>query len=152
MNSDFVVAVHAMVFLHHKGETVSSDSLADNICTNPVRIRRVMAKLKKAGLVETHMGAADGGYAYKKTKRVTLADIGEALHTEFADFTWRSGDKEKNCLISSGMSDYMDGLLGEMNRRCKEYLRSLSIAEVEKQLTGRKQSSTCPPGTQNREK
>ena len=52
MNSDFVVAVHAMVFLHHKAETVSSEMLAENICTNPVRIRRVMARLKKAGLVK----------------------------------------------------------------------------------------------------
>ena len=66
MNSDFVVAVHAMVFLHHKAETVSSEMLAENICTNPVRIRRVMARLKKAGLVETREGRTQGGYSYLK--------------------------------------------------------------------------------------
>ena len=56
MNSEFIVAVHAMVFLHHKADTLSSETLAENVCTNPVRIRRVLAKLKKAGLVETREG------------------------------------------------------------------------------------------------
>ncbi|MEG2329856.1 Rrf2 family transcriptional regulator [Anaerorhabdus sp.] len=51
MNSDLVVGIHAMVFLHHKKGTISSESLADNICTNPARVRRVMAKLKKAGII-----------------------------------------------------------------------------------------------------
>lgn len=138
MNSDFVVAVHAMVFLHHKGETVSSNMLAENACTNPARVRRVMSKLKKAGLVETREGRAEGGYSYFKTKRVTLGDICEALSVDFADFTWRSGDKEKECLISSGMSGYMDGLFHEMNRRCREYLDTITIAEVEQYLTSKK--------------
>lgn len=47
MNSEFIVAVHAMVFLHHKADTLSSETLAENVCTNPVRIRRVLAKLKR---------------------------------------------------------------------------------------------------------
>ena len=141
MNSDFVVAVHAMVFLHHKGGTVSSNLLAENACTNPARVRRVMSKLKKAGLVETREGRADGGYTYQKTKRVTLGDICEALEVDFADFTWRSGDKEKECLISSGMSGYMDGLFREMNFRCKEYLDTIAIADAEQYLTQNKKEA-----------
>lgn len=49
-----------MVFLHHKGDMVSSEVLAENICTNPARVRKVMAQLKRAGLVETHEGAVGG--------------------------------------------------------------------------------------------
>ena len=51
MNSAFCLAVHALVYLHHRGELVSSEELARNICTNPARVRKVMAGLKKAGLV-----------------------------------------------------------------------------------------------------
>ena len=43
MNSDFCVAVHGMVYLYHKKCQLSSDELADNICTNPARVRKVMA-------------------------------------------------------------------------------------------------------------
>ena len=50
MKSDFIVAVHALVYLTHLGTLVSSDELARNICTNPVRVRKIMGKLKKLGL------------------------------------------------------------------------------------------------------
>ena len=35
MTSEFGMAVHALTFLNHKGEMVSSEVLAENICTNP---------------------------------------------------------------------------------------------------------------------
>lgn len=47
MKSDFSVAVHALVYLSVKGCTLSSDALADNICTNAARVRKVMARLKR---------------------------------------------------------------------------------------------------------
>ncbi|MFV0551510.1 MAG: RrF2 family transcriptional regulator [Anaerorhabdus sp.] len=133
MNSDLVVGIHAMVFLHHKKGTISSESLADNICTNPARVRRVMAKLKKAGIIETREGRTDGGY-YCKENRVTLGDIGKALEVNFSDFSWHSGDSEKSCLISSGMAGYMDNLRNEINKKCMDYLESIMIEDVEKKL------------------
>ena len=63
MNSDFVVAVHALVYLNHKADVVSSEALADNICTNAARVRKVMAPLKRAGFVETREGSV-GGYRF----------------------------------------------------------------------------------------
>ena len=56
MNSDFCVAVHGMVYLNHKNCQLSSEELAENICTNPARVRKVMAKLKKKNLVQTKEG------------------------------------------------------------------------------------------------
>ena len=61
MDSSFNLAVHALVCLSHSGHSLSSETLAENICTNPTRVRRVMAGLKKAGMVETREGL-DGGY------------------------------------------------------------------------------------------
>ena len=51
MTSEFAIAVHALVFLEHKGIVISSEELAKNVCTNPARIRKVMAKLKRADLI-----------------------------------------------------------------------------------------------------
>ena len=61
MDSSFNLAVHALVCLSHSGRSLSSEALAENICTNPTRVRRVQAVLKKAGIVETREGL-DGGY------------------------------------------------------------------------------------------
>ena len=43
LNSDFCVAVHGLVYLKHKNDMVPSEELAKNICTNPARVRKVMA-------------------------------------------------------------------------------------------------------------
>lgn len=134
MNSDFVVAVHAMVFLGHKAHTLRSEELAENICTNPGRVRRVMARLKKAGLVETREGRARGGYFYEKSRPVTLGQISRALGCKFADPGWRSGSREMDCQVASGMADYMDGLYGELDRCCNQYLDTLTVADVEQKL------------------
>lgn len=134
MNSDFIVAVHAMVYLHHKAETLSSEVLAENVCTNPARIRRVMSKLKKAGLVETKEGRLDGGYSYHKTKTVTLAQISQALDVRFAETNWHSGSEDLPCQVASGMAGYIDELYGVLNQRCQDYLEGITVADVEKTL------------------
>ena len=61
MDSSFNLAVYALVCLSHSGRSLSSEALAENICTNPTRVRRVQAVLKKAEIVETREGL-DGGY------------------------------------------------------------------------------------------
>ena len=35
MNSDFSLALHALVLLHRRGGVQSSEAMAQNICTNP---------------------------------------------------------------------------------------------------------------------
>lgn len=52
MTSDFSIAVHALVYLGKNQDLISSDELAKHICTHPVRVRRVMIKLREAGLIK----------------------------------------------------------------------------------------------------
>ena len=52
MTSEFAIAVHALVFLDRSNATIASEELADNVCTNPVCIRKVMGKLKKHPCVQ----------------------------------------------------------------------------------------------------
>ena len=108
MTGEFAIAVHALVFLNRRGETVNSETLADNVCTHPARLRGVMAKLKKAGLVDTKEGM-EGGYAFRKDPaQVTLRQICDALNVKLVSASWRSGSVDKPCMISSGMADVMD--------------------------------------------
>lgn len=137
MNSDFILAIHALVFLEHMGQTVASGLLAENICTNPSRVRRVLAKLKKAGLVQTKEGRQDGGYLVTgDMKKTTLYAVGKALESEYVSVNWHSGDSEKNCRIASGMADVTDMLMGELNRSCEESLKNWTIADISHRLLG----------------
>ena len=134
MTSEFGIAVHAMVFLHHKGDMVSSEVLAENICTNPARVRKVMAQLKRAGLVETHEGAV-GGYRFEgSADTVTLCDIAQAVGAAFVSASWRSGDVDKPCLVASGMGALMDEVYTGLDALCKERLQSVTLAALEARL------------------
>lgn len=75
MNSSFSIAVHALVYLNHMERVLSSEELAQNVCTNPVLVRKVMSKLKKAGIVTTK-GGKSGGYAFASdAETLTLETI-----------------------------------------------------------------------------
>ena len=99
MDSSFNLAVHALVCLSHSGRSLSSEALAENICTNPTRVRRVLAGLKKAGMVETREGL-DGGYRLcTDPAALSLRQVAEAINTRFVDCAWHSGDIDRDCAI-----------------------------------------------------
>lgn len=128
MNSDFYIAVHALVYLKHVHDRVSSDELAENMCTNPVRVRKVMSSLKKAHLVLTREGVA-GGYEITDDHDITLCEILDALHIELFRFVWPH-DMNPNCLIASGMGDIMQGMYQDMEKQCRSYLSTIHIDDL----------------------
>lgn len=144
MTSEFGIAVHAVVFLHHKGDIVSSEVLAENICTNPARVRKVMAQLKRAHLVETQEGAV-GGYRFAgAADAVTLCDIARAVDAAFVSASWRSGDVDKPCLVASGMGALMEEIYTGLDTLCKERLQDVTIASLEARLfEGRPLDGPC---------
>ena len=134
MDSSFNLAVHALVCLSHSGRSLSSEALAENICTNSTRVRRVLAGLKKAGMVETREGL-DGGYRLTADPAtLSLRQVAEAVNTRFVDCAWHSGDIDRDCVICSGMAGVMDALYRSMNEECSAYLSHITITEIETQL------------------
>ena len=134
MDSSFNLSVHALVCLSHSGRSLSSEALAENICTNSTRVRRVMAGLKKAGMVETREGS-DGGYRLcADPAALSLRQVAEAVNARFVDCAWRSGDIDRECAICSGMAGVMDALYRQMNEQCAAYLAQITVADIEAQL------------------
>ena len=134
MNGVFCVAVHALIFLDKRNCMLSSEELAANICTNPARVRRVMSKLKKAGLVTTKTGNEGGYHLLRKAGEITLKEIADALEVRFVELAWHSGGTDLPCMVASGMADVMDGLLGELDDRCRAYLSTVTLAELDRRL------------------
>ena len=134
MTCEFAIAVHALVFLEHKGIVISSEELAKNVCTNPARIRKVMAKLKRADLIRTKEGTEGGYLFFREAEEVTLAMVAEALQISFVSTSWRSGSPEKKCCVASGMADVMAGIYGDLNACCKDLLKQRTIADVKREL------------------
>lgn len=135
LNAEFATAVHALVYLNHRGNCISSDEIAENVCTNPARIRKVMAKLKKAKLVNSKEGKNAGGYSpIKNLEEVTLLDIFNAVDDNVVSMNWKSGDKDKECLISSGMADIMSDIAYTLDNNCKKLLSQITINDINKKI------------------
>lgn len=135
MSSEFLIAVHALVFLHHHGRVMTSEEIAKNVCTNPARIRKVLAKLKKANLVTTKEGARGGGYQFTLSSTTSLLTIYLALHDHVISASWRSGDMDQVCLIASNMANVMDAVLLQVDEACKQELAKITIADIESKIS-----------------
>ena len=84
MNSQLTIAAHILAVLAHRdGQgAVTSDILAKGFGTNPVVIRRVLAQLKRAGLIESRPGAGGGSILARDAETITLRDAYEAVTTD----------------------------------------------------------------------
>lgn len=135
MNSDFNIAVHALVYLDHKACQLSSEELAENICANPSRVRKVLSMLVHAGFVKAREGRRSGGYIMdSRPEDITLRSVSEAVGTCFVSTSWKSGDKEKDCLVASGMAGIMDEIYADLNEVCSRRLQQKTIKDIEDEI------------------
>ncbi len=138
MTAEFIVALHSIVYLSHTGKTLTSEQIAENVCTNPARVRKVMAKLKKAGLVGTK-GGFDGGYEFiRDPEKTTLHDIFAATSRRFIKLTWRSGSSGNACPISRAMGPFTDELFRRLDTACNDILESVTVAEILRRIFNEK--------------
>lgn len=134
MTAEFVVAVHAAVFLYHNDAEKSSQEIARNVCTNPARVRKIMAKLEKAGIVTARSGNG-GGYALATGGGTTLREILRAVGDRAVSAWWRSGSLDMDCQIASGMAAVLDGVRDELETACEAELETITLREMNDRLT-----------------
>lgn len=134
MTSEFAVAVHALVYLNHRQELLTSEALANNICTNPARVRKVMAKLKKKKLIDTQEGINGGYLLLRAPEEIKLSDISEALELKPVSSDWKPGSGEMKCLVASGMAGIMEEIYSELNTVCQHRLEQITIAQINQKI------------------
>jgi Rrf2 family protein len=83
----FAFAVHALAMLAaHPDRKVTSEEIAQSVNTNAVVIRRLLAALRKAGLITTRQGPGRGSSLTRPPRQISLDAIYRAvrLHPTFA--------------------------------------------------------------------
>ena len=79
-NTRFMTGIHALVLLAIEPDRLAtSDTIAEELNTNPVVVRRLFSHLRQAGLVTSQKGPNGGTRLAKPAKQITLADIYQAL-------------------------------------------------------------------------
>ena len=74
MDTKFSVALHILTMISESKENLSSQALAESVGTNASYIRKVIALLKNAGLIQSHQGKTSYQLS-KSPKEMNLLNI-----------------------------------------------------------------------------
>lgn len=134
MNAEFIVAIHALIYLNKHRGAISSETLADNICVASPRIRKVLSKLKEAKFIKVSYGKYGGYELNQDLEDIKLSDCMSVFNDKCVKAHWISGDISKNCDISSNMNYLVDDMVDDLNRICLNYLTNLTVYDLYKKI------------------
>ena len=82
-NTQFAVGVHMLTLLADGGpEPLSSEAMAGSADANPVYVRRVLGRLREAGMVSSRPGVGGGWVLARDPADITLGDVWRAIQAD----------------------------------------------------------------------
>jgi Rrf2 family protein len=130
VNTQFSIAVHMLAGLGcRRGEDATSTELAASVNTSPSFVRRVLAKLSRAGLIKTATGKAGACWLAKDAKDISLLDIYEAVGAPKV-FSIHTYAEKKNCPVSCRIKSSLEKVLKKAQKSTEASLRKISLAEI----------------------
>lgn len=135
-NTQLAVATHILTILAigpgaepHKNARLCSEAIAHSIDTNPVVVRRLVAKLVKVGLVVSQAGKGGGLSLACKPDNISLLQVYEALGDEMAS-PFKPHTPNQSCPTGVNMVQVLQGVFGEVEDGVRKTLESLTIADM----------------------
>lgn len=136
VSTQFSIAVHMMAGLGYTGSSeMTSTRLAASVNTSPSFVRRVLAKLSKAGLVSTTMGKSGSTALARKPKDISLLEIYRAVEAPKA-FAIHDYPVQQHCKVSCEIKASMEKVLEKTQNSMEKSLGSISLADVIADLPG----------------
>lgn len=128
-NSRLSLALHTLSHMAGDPERVrTSADIADHAGTNPVVVRRVLGRLREAGLLTSEKGHAGGWRLARDPESITLADVYVALD-ESLIATSRE-DHTPECSVEHALQRRVSGVMKEIEQSLVKRLGETTIAEV----------------------
>ena len=131
-NLQFSIAVHLLAGLAcgcDPEEGVTSSHLAQSVNTSPSFVRRTLARLSRAGLVETATGQAGACWLARDAKNISLLDIYQAVDAPKA-FSIHNYSEQKACFVSCHIKKALEKALGKTQKAMETSLAGISLAQI----------------------
>lgn len=129
-NTQFSIAVHLMLALGYGGgQQATSGELAKSINTSPSFVRRILAKLSKAGLVATTTGKSGSCLLAKKAEDISLLEIYKAVDAP-QTFAIHDYPVQNSCRVSCNIEAVMKRVLERAQNSFEGSLGDTTLAEV----------------------
>jgi DNA-binding IscR family transcriptional regulator len=131
--SRFAVAVHILTLVAtFDNEQLTSESMAESIGVNPVVVRTLLGKLRKAGLVHTRRGVA-GAELVRPLEKIRLLDIYLAVNPEGGLFSFHAHPSPK-CPVGANIHASLGRHLDRAEKALAKSLAESTLAEVTKEV------------------
>ena len=129
-NTQFSIAVHLMIALgFDKGQQATSTHLAESINTSPSFVRRILAKLSKAGLVATTTGKFGSCLLAKRAEEISLLEIYKAVDAP-QTFAIHDYPVQSHCRVSCNIEAVMQKVLTRAQNSFEGSLGETTLAEL----------------------
>ncbi|MCD1257435.1 Rrf2 family transcriptional regulator [Paenibacillus athensensis] len=136
ISSKFSIAVHILSLIAvTSSQLCTGDYMAGSINTNPVIVRRIMANLKKAGLIAVRPGVG-GATLMKDIREITLLDIYRAVEVAEAGGLFHiHGEPNMNCPVGRNIEGALRSELQEAQRALEQRLQQVTLQELVAKFT-----------------
>ena len=114
---------------YREGCDTTSAELAHSVNTSASFVRRVLAKLSKAGLIRTAKGQAGACWLARKPAEISLLDIYNAVDAPKA-FAIHDYAPMKQCAVSCHIKAALDKVLDKTQKSMEAGLKKITLAEV----------------------
>ena len=135
----FAIGVHTLAFLAQNPDAFrTSGEISESTLTHAVVVRRLVASLQEAGIVETQKGPGGGVRLARLPRQITLADIYKAVETS-EPLHLPHTPPNQNCPIGHAMQRILEeiftraeaALTGELTRTTLSDVLESALAEHE---------------------
>jgi len=129
-NSRLSLALHALSHMvYDTEEAQTSADIADHAGTNPVVVRRVLGKLRAAGLLTSERGHSGGWRLARETMHITLADVYAALGESL--IASETQPETNTCAVERTLDARVQQIMQEIEESLVARLGQTTIADVQ---------------------
>ncbi|PGS52552.1 Rrf2 family transcriptional regulator [Bacillus sp. AFS041924] len=131
ISSRFTVAVHILSLVTIENSALcTSEWIAESVNTNPVVIRRVMGKLKNAGLIQVRRGTG-GATLQKSLNEITLLDVYRAVEVVEEGELFQFHEKPNpNCPVGANIQAVLELILNRAQEAMEKILDEVTMEEL----------------------
>ena len=135
MSSKLSVGIHLLAVLAlRRGEPLTSGFLARSANTNPVVVRRLLARFREAGYVGSKTGAGGGWVLRADPAGITLWDVLKLVETECKLFAPHRHGPNPLCPVGCNIEVVLADVYAEAQQAMASRLARSTIAGVVERL------------------
>ncbi len=127
MDTQFSSAIHTLILISEAAPPMNSEEIAGSVGTNASYIRKLTARLKKAGIIESRQGIS-GFSLVEDSKSLSLFDIYKAVtgndKVHIFDFHQNPNDA---CIVGKNIKPVLGDMFRSMEVEIERMLKSTTL-------------------------